>query len=552
MLTTGTTNRITRLLVFMALLFGFAGSIGNTVAGPFDKSAMDSTDGRSAIRTGIELERSRNWIQAIEFYQKAQKLYPASKEIRYGLRRSKIHFGIARRYADRSFETKLLTKSRNDALMLFDSLLFQIRTQYVEPISSTSFVAHGTESLYLALGNPKFAKKNLQNIPAERIKKLRKILRDEFWNLPVANRREAMKTVSQVCDIARKTAGLSPSAVIMEYIFGGCNALDDYSSVLTPDRLDDLYGNIDGEFVGLGIEMKAKLGKGMLLANILPDSPAEVGGLRKNEYIVAINGIDCRNMTTDEAARLLRGRAGSTVRLQIQAANSEKIRNGIFVRKAVQVKSIPLATMVDRQAGIGYIRMTGFQKTTAMELDAALTKLHRQGMRSLIWDVRGNPGGLLTSAVEVLDRFIDEGILVSTRGRTRDQNESHHANRIGTWGIPLVLLVDEDSASASEIVAGAIRDHRRGTIVGRKTFGKWSVQTIFPVRSGTGLRLTTAKFYSPKGLTHGKVGVRPDILVEERSQIVSRYRGPLTPREITSDRDLHRGIQILRNQLTQK
>lgn len=546
-----TTNRMTAAFTFLAVVCGLVGQVGDTIAGPNAESTMQSTAGRSAVQAGIELERSRKWIKAIEFYEKARKTWPKSTEIKYGLRRSKINYGIDKRYADRSFETKLLTKTKSDALDLFDAILLQVRTQYVEPLSSTSFVAHGTESLYLALANDKFRDRNLRGVAPSRIKQLRKTLRDEYWNKPIAHRFAARSTVSRICDIAQSTVGLAPTVVVMEYIFGGCNALDDYSSVLTPHRLDDLYGNIDGEFVGLGIEMKARYGRGMLLMNVLPESPAAVGGLQPEEYIVAIDGTDCRNMTTDEAARLLRGRAETPVRLRIQSASTESTREKTFYRRAVQVKSIPVAKIVDREAGIGYIRMAGFQKTTAPELDAALQKLRRQGMRSLIWDVRGNPGGLLTAAVEVLDRFIDDGVLVSTRGRNRNQNSTYSARRLGTWKLPLVLLVDGDSASASEIVAGAIRDHRRGTIVGRQTYGKWSVQSIFPVRIGTGLRLTTAKFYSPNGSTHGKVGVRPNIVIKERPRKY-RHRSSMSQADIDADTDLSRAIGILRRQFAQR
>jgi carboxyl-terminal processing protease len=191
--------------------------------------------------------------------------------------------------------------------------------------------------------------------------------------------------------------------------------------------------------------------------------------------------------------------------------------------------------------------MTGFQKGTPAELDDALHQLHRQGMRLLIWDLRGNPGGLLTAAVEVLDRFIDNGILVSTKGRTPDQNYSYSAHRSQTWNVPIVLLTDENSASASEIVAGAIKDYQRGTIVGRKTYGKWSVQSIFPIQRNVGLRLTTAKFYSPAGKTLGKVGVRPDVEVELPDHVVL-HRGPMA-NSLEDDPDIRRALEVAQERL---
>ncbi|CAK9073944.1 Carboxy-terminal-processing protease (C-terminal-processing protease), partial [Durusdinium trenchii] len=188
------------------------------------------------------------------------------------------------------------------------------------------------------------------------------------------------------------------------------------------------------------------------------------------------------------------------------------------VRREVKVKSIPVARIIDSQNGIGYIQMTGFQQSTVAELDEALRNLHEQGMRSLVWDLRGNPGGLLESAVEVLDRFIADGIIVSTRGRVADQNSVRTAHSPGTWQMPLVLLIDGHSASASEIVAGAIRDHQRGRIVGRTSFGKWSVQSLYDLPHATAVRITTAKFYSPKGTTWGKIGLSPDIEVDEPTE----------------------------------
>ena len=506
--------------------------------------AEPTSESRASVRKGSQLEQDHQWLKAIRHYEKALKEFPRNGELRYALRRSRIHFSIARRYHDRSFETRLLTKTKTEALDVFDDVLTQVRSSYVSPISSTSFVAHGTESLYMALGNETFVARHLKNVDTKRIQQMRKILREQYWNKSQANRFAARATISRVADTARNVVGLPASAVVMEYVFGGCNALDDYTTVLTPNRLEDLYGNIDGEFVGLGIEMKAELGKGMLLVNVLPNSPAQEGGMRRGEHITAINGQDCRNMTTDAASKLLRGRAGSTVRLAI--TNAEKTRNRDIPRRAVTVSSIPVAEIIDRRHGIAYIQMNGFQKSTAKELDAALAKLRRQGMKTLVWDLRGNPGGLLTTAVEVLDRFLANGTLVSTRGRTRDQNWSYSARQLDTWNVPLVVLVDGDSASASEIVAGAVRDHKRGLIVGRQTFGKWSVQSIFPMNGKIGLRMTTAKFYSPNGHNLSKKGVKPDVVVETAPASLLRYRAPRTAEEWKADTDLTKAVEIIR------
>ncbi|WP_339682607.1 S41 family peptidase [Gimesia maris] len=518
-----------------------------TAADPGELPIVIPVTQTQSIAKGEEYERNRQWIKAIEHYEEALKEWPENDNIKYGLRRAKIHFGIDRRYSDDSFSKVLLNQSRREAFILFDEILSKIQSHFVDPLSTTSFVAHGTESLYLALANDQFIKAHLKGVPPEKIRMVRRILRENYWNKSVSSHHGAHQLIIEVCTMSYQNLGLRDTAVISEYMFGGCNALDDYSSFLTPERLGDLYDNIEGEFVGIGIEMKAEIGEGMLLMNVLPDSPAEAAGVLSGDHIVGIDQNDCRNMTTDQAANLLRGTSGSQVLLELESPGSDRTRTARVTRKAVQVKSFPIVKMLDQENGIAYIKMTGFQKTSAAELDAALHKLHGEGMRSLIWDVRGNPGGLLSAAVEVLDRFLEEGKLVSTKGRVSDQNWSYTAHRPGTWKIPLVLLVDENSASASEIVAGALTDHRRATVVGRKTYGKWSVQSIFPIRGSTGLRLTTAKFYSPQGNTYGKIGIKPTITVEKDELQTAMY-GASREQKLAADSDIKRGLQILQRQ----
>lgn len=521
-----------------------------SAAGPTTVAARNvSLD--QMITAGVEYERGRQWLEAIEHYEKATKQWPEASEITYGLRRSKIHFSIERRYTDNSFLQRMLTLPRFEALTLVDELLSKVQDDYITPISSTSFAAHGTESLYLGLANPRFLQTNLPGVAPEKISRVRQALKTTYWNKPVDHRRGVFDVINAVCDMTEAELGLSSSAVVMEYLFGSCNALDEYSAYLTPTRYNDLTGSIEGQFVGIGIEMKAEANKGLLLVNVLPESPAAEGGLLSGEHIVAIEGKNCRTMTTDEAANYLQGKPGSRVTLDIEGRNND-VRQRSFQRRAVQVKSIPIVKMVDRENGVGYIKMTGFQKGTDWELDQALMQLQSQGMRSLIWDVRGNPGGLLDTAAKVLDRFLPEGVMVSTRGRSSRDNSTFSARRNGTTNLPLVLLIDGDSASASEIVAGAIRDHQRGTIVGRKSYGKWSVQSIFPLQSGAGLRLTTARFYSPNGGWYGGDGVKqprgiaPDIEVAESSPHRTFFRAP-TDVNIDEDLDLKKGIEVLRN-----
>ncbi len=469
-------------------------------------------DPETAYVSGRRLESERHWSDAIEHYKGALKKWPDNANLTYGLRRSQFQFSIERRYDDLSFRESLKTQPIENGIQLFTSVHQMIQSHYVEAMDSTSIVAHGTESLWLALENEKFLENNLFGVDSGRLLSFRKELKERYWNKYVRGEYEAKILIHEICQLSMDRVGLDPGPVCMEYVFGACNCLDDYSNVMTPGRLRDLFNNIDGQFVGVGIVMEADLGKGMKLRQVLPESPAAEGGLKSGDLLVGIDKHDCRVMTTDQAANLVTGQPGSEVTLIVERPGVGQVTANC-TRREVVIRSIPLAKIVDSANGIGYIQLTGFQKSTVMELDLALNKLKQQGMQSLILDVRQNPGGLLTTAVDLLDRFIADGVLVSTRGREQNQNQTHTAHAPGTWDLPIVLLIDENSASASEIVAGAFRDHHRAKIVGRKSYGKWSVQSIYDndLGYGCGIRMTTAKFYSPNGDTLGKIGVKPDI-----------------------------------------
>ncbi|MFM8477360.1 MAG: S41 family peptidase [Planctomycetaceae bacterium] len=508
-------------------------------------------DAQSALRAGEVLETSRQWADAIEIYTAALKTWATDEPLKYALRRARIHLSIDRRYSDTSFEQMLSNRGEGELLNLWEDILRQVQREYIDQVSVTRFTSHGTESLYMALRNDRFLEQNLLASGDGAIRTVRETLVREYWNRPVSSIAEARSVIRSTAALCQQQLGLSPTSVLLEYIFGGCNALDEYSNLLTPDRYNDLYGSIQGELVGIGIEMKADHGKGMHLVNVLIGSPAEEGGLRAADHIIAIDGTDCREFTTDEAARLLRGTAGSRVRLTWQNPSAEEF-TGDFVRRRVQIRSVTRKMMLDPVQGIGYIRMEGFQDSTAQELDEALRSLERQGMRALIWDLRGNPGGLLDTAAAVSERFIDRGVLVSTRGRADGQNQEYRAQSQYARKYPLALIVDENSASASEIVAGAIRDHQRGVIVGRKTYGKWSVQTIvrLPGDSGMALRLTTAKFYSPNKRNYSGEGIAPDLLVDADDDREATYFRGRTQEEISADPDVARALEALETRMS--
>ena len=541
------TIQVTVFLMLAAMLVSSAAT-AKDVSGVDLSRYANAEEARLA---GEQLENSHQWVEAITLYEAAMEEWKNDEELTYALRRTRIHFGVERRYSDRSFENQLLTKGRAEALDLYEDILSRVQYEYVDSISVTRFAAHGTESLYMALKNDKFLERNVKPGNDEAIERVRSALIKNYWNRRLETRMDARTSIITVCDLCQRELGISGTAVVMEYIFGGCNALDEYSNFLTPDRYNDLFGSIQGELVGIGIEMKGVKGRGMHLVNVLLDSPAERGGLQPNDFIVEIDGVDCRDLSTDDAARLLRGNGGSQVKLTFESDSGTQKTN-VFTRQRVQIHSITRKVMLDDVRGIGYIRMEGFQSNTAEELDVALRELERQGMKALIWDLRGNPGGLLETAAAVIERFIDRGVLVSTKGRAPEQSQVFQAHGNNVRHYPLTLLVDENSASASEIVAGAIKDHHRGTIIGRKTYGKWSVQSIIHLPGETGLKLTTAKFYSPDDLNYANVGLEPDVVVPAPDDIHETFFRGRTSDEIAADADVAAAIEEMQTRLTRK
>jgi carboxyl-terminal processing protease len=253
---------------------------------------------------------------------------------------------------------------------------------------------------------------------------------------------------------------------------------------------------IEGNLIGLGVELWAE-GNELRIVDVFKGSPAAQAGLLPGHYILEVDGQTIVSIGAKRAADMLRGPENSSVKLVISSGGDQSVAIDV-VRRRVEIPSVSSAEM--RNGQIGYIRITNFQKTTVNEVSRALFDLSSQGMKSLVIDLRRNPGGLLESAVELADYFIVRGGIVSTRGRNTSENRNYTAHAAGTWDMPLVVLIDAESASASEIFAGAIRDHDRGYIVGQISYGKGSVQSIIPVEGGrAAIRFTTAYYFPPSG-----------------------------------------------------
>ena len=302
---------------------------------------------------------------------------------------------------------------------------------------------------------------------------------------------------------------------------GLLSSLDPHSQFMDPDTYNEVKVETEGEFGGLGIEITIQ---DSLLTIVSPidDTPAYRAGLKAKDRIVKIDGKLTRDITLLEAVKKMRGKPGTEVALTILREGEEKLLEVTLKRDVIKIKSIKEARMVDE--GIGYIRLSEFQENTPRDFEQALQTLEKQKLKGLILDLRNNPGGLLNTAVEVSESFVPKGeMVVYTKGRLKDQDlEFRSRGKHPHSGYPLVVLVNGGSASGSEILAGAIQDHGLGILLGTKTFGKGSVQTVIPMRDGSALRLTTSKYFTPKGRLIHEKGIMPDLEVPLEEKVIDK------------------------------
>jgi carboxyl-terminal processing protease len=512
------------------------------------QSNLAAVDG--VLQRALQLESQKRWGEALTIYEEALRDFPNHADLGNRHTLAKIHYDLARRYADASFIRTLTEVDERQALSLYGEVLVKVDTHYVNSPDWNALVARGTQDLQVALHEPVFASRNVSGRSPAELEAFANSVSQFTSSRKLQSRQQAIDTVAAVARYARQQLGMSETAVIMEYTCAAIGALDSYSAYLTSDQLTDVYSQIEGNFVGLGIELKADNGA-LLIVNVITGSPAERAGIRSGDRIIEVDGQATSKFSTDQAADLLQGPEGSVVRVVVM--NSANQTRTLSVRREhVEVPSVDKVHIIDKDFGVGYLKLTCFQKTTSRDLDAALWKLHREGMKSLIIDLQGNPGGLLTASVEVADKFVEGGVIVSTRGRSPLEDYNYSAHKAGTWRVPLVVLIDGDSASASEIFAGAIRDHRRGTIVGQRSYGKGSVQGIFPLGvAGSGVRLTTAKFFSPNGHPINMVGVQPDIVVQRTAKFASDGAVKAAT-DLLSDSIIAAGVQAARRQTAQR
>ncbi len=299
-------------------------------------------------------------------------------------------------------------------------------------------------------------------------------------------------------------------------INGVLQSLDPYSAYMSPELFKEMQTDTKGEFGGLGIEIGMEAGVVKVISPI-DDTPAAKAGIKAGDYIVKIGGEQVQGKSLLEAVKMMRGPVGTSISLTVRRKNIKKPLEFKIVRKIIEVKSVNSRVLGDDK-NLGYIRLKSFNENSDEQFLKSVKDFEKKHkVKGYVLDLRNNPGGLLTQAINITDFFLDDGEIVSTKGRKVSETRKFFARKGDeTNGKPIVVLINNGSASAAEIFAGALKDHKRAIILGENSYGKGSVQSIIPLRNGGGMRLTISKYYLPSGKSISEVGVTPDILVEEQ------------------------------------
>lgn len=317
-------------------------------------------------------------------------------------------------------------------------------------------------------------------------------------------------------------------------IKGMLQPLDPHTNFLTPELFKDMKVETSGKFGGIGIEITTNKKGDLTIVSPIEDTPAFKSGLKPRDQIISIDGKYTKDMPLVEAVKLMRGKPGTAVKIQIMREGWDRPRDFKITRAIIKIQSVKYKLV---EPGYGYVKLSTFQETTAKETEKAIKEMiadsKAAGFKGLILDLRNNPGGLLNQAEQITDLFLEEGVIVSTVSRNERNKEIRYAHKNGTFSdFPIVVIVNGASASASEIVAGALKDQGRALVIGTQTFGKGSVQTVIELDEDTGLKLTVAKYYTPNGISIQGNGIKPDVIVEQIDpELFKKAKSPWFPRE---------------------
>ncbi|MDG2127485.1 MAG: S41 family peptidase [Fuerstiella sp.] len=497
-----------------------------------DYSNFDSNDRLSPLRhdrggdptVGDDLDfRSPLWSRENPVRPGLDPFTPPLPQRETGSEAESIFKAISARYGNPVNVRAARSMSSRQALAVYREVSQQTDQRHLEPSSYDLRIRRGLRNLALALENPAFTGALGVQADSFQVAGFRSTLSRLEDSMRVSGYNDAEQIVQTVMREAQHVPGLTANIVAFEFSSATIDTLDRFSALepsepgrgasLDLERAEKVRSAmLESEIVGVGVEVKVH-DTGLLVMRALRGGPAAEAGLQAGDIITAINGRSINGMSMANSVDLMKGNSGSRIKMRI-SRNGSRGSDVTLTRRRIRIYTVNDVKILPGTQKVAYMNLSQFGQRSTEEVDQALQQLYNSGMKSLILDLRGNPGGLLNVCVDITNRFLPCGTIVSTKGRLSADNMLETATYSRTWSTPLVVLVDEDSASASEIFAAAVQDNRRGIVVGEKSYGKGTVQTHFPLQSAGGnLRLTTARFYSPNGRPMSGQGVIPDVRI---------------------------------------
>jgi carboxyl-terminal processing protease len=528
------------------------------LAAPLSARAASSA---SLGKQAVALENRQEWLEACQLYDEILHRDRDDKQARAGYQRCLRRLHLVRRHRDPLYRQAVGRLSTQQALDLYEQVLYTVSAVYVDRNRSrvNDLFRHGVRELEYALDEPVFRREYLASVSEGSLAEFRSHLR-AWRDQPVNSRSEARAQVLAIIKTAQQDGLVTqPSfrvVLALELASGACNALDEYTLFLTPGYHTEVQDTLHGKLVSVGIDLALPADngdmagqRGLEIVRVYPNGPADLAGVLRHDRLLRIDRQSADRLLPADAAERLRGAADSTVEIEVITPGQMMSRTIKLGRRALVVPSVDFEPLYlyssdsTETVPVGVIRITSFQESTLQEMKEALLSLQSGGMRGLILDLRGNPGGYFKSAVQVAEMFMGEGTIVISHSQLREYNRPFKADSSNPVQVPMVVLIDGDTASAAEVLAGALKEQRRATLVGQTTFGKGSIQAIVPLdrlpleRSPSGIRITVAKLYSPSRHPYSGKGVTPDVVFDpedrefqkEASRILLGMLKPIGP-----------------------
>jgi carboxyl-terminal processing protease len=465
---------------------------------------------RALREQAVEYEQRGLWTQACACYSQLLQRDHSSAELREHFQTCLRHANQLRRHRDPEFVKTIRGRPLQEALGIYEEVLLRLLDNYVErdKIHLATLVRHGLQELRFALEDEVFVQENLPQVSRGRIQAFAEYL--EHRAVPDLQKiREASDQVRAVALAAIEQLGLDHSTVVMEFAWGAGNALDEYTILLTPSQFAFLQATLRGEIVSVGLKLATEDDK-LIITSVVPNSPAAEKGLKPSDQLLRVDGESTDGWSEEMASARLQGKTGTTVDVEVLDAEVGP-RTLRLMRQPLLQPSIDWEPMP--RDGIGYIRILSFQESTPQELRDALLQLQAAQMKALVLDLRGNAGGSFDAGVQVAELFLPEGVIATSESPVRRFRNTYRSHNPHALRMPLVVLVDGETASAAEMVAGALKENQRATLVGAPTYGKGSMQCPVTLKkTPAGLWITVAQFFSPTHQPYNGRGVLPHIL----------------------------------------